>query len=60
MRRAVLKFRCNSNTFMPGDAVPFGITMVHYTNQACQQARDTISHRLLRCTKQDPHHARSA
>ena len=53
MRRAVLKFRCNSNTFMPGDAMPFGPTMVHCTNQACQQARDTISHRLLHCTKQD-------
>jgi len=53
MRRAVLKFRCNSNTFMPGDAMPFGTTMVHCTNQACQHARGTISHRLLHCTKQD-------
>jgi len=53
MRRAVLKFRRNSNTFMPGDAMPFGPTMVHCTNQACQQARDTISQRLLHCTKQD-------
>jgi len=38
---------------MPGDAMPFGTTMVHCTNQACQHARDTISHRLLLCTKQD-------
>ena len=53
MRRAVLKFRCNSNTLMPGVTMPFGTTIVHCTNQACQHARDTISHRLLLCTKQD-------
>jgi len=38
---------------MPGDAMPFGTTMVHCTLQACQHATDTILHRLLHCTKQD-------
>jgi len=38
---------------MPGEAMLFGPTMMHCTNQACQQARDIISHRLLHCTKQD-------
>lgn len=51
LRLATLKLRCNTNTYMPGDAMPIlseGQT-TYCTHPSCTGLRDTLSHRVLCC-----------
>ena len=53
LRRACLKLRCNTNTFLPGDALRMGKKYVttRCTHEACLGVSNSLPHQAFYCTR---------